>query len=280
MKLLDIVERTSPPGPWVEGETIPWNEPGFSSRMLAEHLSQAHDAASRRFVTIDEHVAWIYETVLGGEPGPVLDLGCGPGFYSSRLARLGCTCTGIDFGPASISYARADAVREGLDCTFMLADMRKAEYGEGYKLALLIFGEFNVFKPEDARLILGKAYAALAPGGKLLLEPHTFAAVEAQGQEARSWYTSPAGLFSSRPHIVLSENFWDVERAVATTRYYVTDAETGDVTRHAASMQAYTDQGYRDLIADCGFTNFQHFPSLTGKVAADGYGLVALVAEK
>ncbi len=280
MNLLDIVARDPQPQPWAEGEKIPWNEPGFSSRMLAEHLSQTHDHASRRFAIIDQHIAWIHETVLGGEPGPVLDLGCGPGFYAGRLARLGCACTGIDFGPASIAYARAEAAREGLDCTYKLADIREAEYGEGYKLVMLIFGELNVFKPEDARLILRKAHAALAPGGKLLLEPHTFAAVEASGQEPGSWYASPAGLFSGEPHIALTESFWDAERAVATTRYYIVDAATSAVTRHAASMQAYTDQGYRDLIAECGFTNFQHFPSLTGKVSPDGFGLVALLAEK
>jgi SAM-dependent methyltransferase len=280
MILLDIVERNPTPEPWAEGEKIPWNEPGFSSRMLAEHLSQAHDAASRRFKIVDRQVAWIHGTVLDGEKVPVLDLGCGPGFYTSRLARLGHPCKGIDFGPASIAYARAEAMREGLDCTYELADIRDADYGEGYGLAMLIFGEFNVFKPEDARMILRKAHAALAPGGTLLLEPHTFAAVEASGEEAESWYASPAGLFSSQRHIVLTENFWDAGLAVATNRYYVVDAATGTVTRHAASMQAYTDQGYRDLIAECGFVRFRHYPSLTGEVAPDGYGLVALLAEK
>jgi hypothetical protein len=57
MNLIDIVNRIPIPEPWVEGEKIPWNEPAFSARMLQEHLSQEHDAASRRFATIDAHVA-------------------------------------------------------------------------------------------------------------------------------------------------------------------------------------------------------------------------------
>ena len=57
--LLDIVRRQQPPGNWVEGEKIPWNDPDFSERMLAEHLTQAHDAASRRAALIDRHVRWI-----------------------------------------------------------------------------------------------------------------------------------------------------------------------------------------------------------------------------
>ncbi len=34
MNLMDIVNRIPSPIPWSEGEKIPWNEPGFSSRML------------------------------------------------------------------------------------------------------------------------------------------------------------------------------------------------------------------------------------------------------
>ena len=48
MNLIDIVNRPLNPAPWAEGEKIPWDEPEFSARMLHEHLSQKHDAASRR----------------------------------------------------------------------------------------------------------------------------------------------------------------------------------------------------------------------------------------
>ena len=106
MNLLDVIHRTSAPEPWAEGDKIPWHDPAFSRRMLREHLSQAHDAASRRAIIIDEHVDWIQREVLLNRSSRVLDLGCGPGLYSSRLAQRGHTCMGIDFGPASIEYAR------------------------------------------------------------------------------------------------------------------------------------------------------------------------------
>ena len=48
MNLLNLTHRTSPPEPWAEGDKLPWHDPDFSRRMLREHLSQAHDAASRR----------------------------------------------------------------------------------------------------------------------------------------------------------------------------------------------------------------------------------------
>src|SRR3712207_6228310 len=98
VNLLDVVHRTPIPDPWAEGEKMPWTpwtDPAFSRRMLAEHLSQAHDRASRRAKTIATHVDWIHRIVLLGRPARILDLGCGPGLYTSRLAALGHECAGI-----------------------------------------------------------------------------------------------------------------------------------------------------------------------------------------
>src|SRR5512140_1576091 len=109
MNLTDIITRNMELEPWAEGEKIPWDDPEFSQRMLKEHLTQQHDAASRRTVTIRKHVQWIHTHLLGSQPARILDLGCGPGLYSSRLAKLGHTCTGIAFSPASIASATEHA---------------------------------------------------------------------------------------------------------------------------------------------------------------------------
>jgi SAM-dependent methyltransferase len=209
VELGDILRREIPPRPWSEGEKIPWNEPGFSRRMLKEHLSQDHDAASRRFELIDQHVHWIHQHVLAGKVTKILDLGCGPGFYTQRFAKLGHECVGIDFSPAAVAYAVKQAAQQGLSCRYDLADIRVVDYGLDYGLVMLIFGEYNVFKPQDACTILAKVFRALRPGGILLLEPHTFTSVQEIGSGAPTWYSSPSGLFSGHPHLYLQENFWD-----------------------------------------------------------------------
>ncbi len=280
MNLIDLVNRVPVPEPWAEGEKIPWNDPAFSARMLREHLSQDHDMASRRSVNIDAHVAWIHQHVLGGKPARVLDLGCGPGLYAQRLARLGHTCVGVDFSPASIAYATTQAAGSGLPLTYLAGDVRLVEYGTGYDLVMFIYGEFNVFKSSDARRILEKAYRALKPEGWLLLEPHTFAAVEALGKVPNSWYTTTGGLFAEKAHFCLTENFWDAERTIATERYLIIDAATGDVTRYASSMQAYTEEQYRALLMACGYRDVRFFPSLRGEVDESTNWLCAIVAQK
>lgn len=280
MQLLDIVTRASAPAPWAEGEKIPWHDPAFSRRMLQEHLSQAHDAASRRFEVIDRHVAWIHDVLPAGRPTRILDLGCGPGFYAHRLAAHGHRVTGIDFAPASIAYGQAQAQARGLDCTFLQDDIRHAEFGTGYGLVMSIFGEFNVFRPDEARTILRKAHQALEPGGILLLEPHTFAMVEQLGRQQPSWYAAESGLFAEQAHLCLQESFWDEAAAVATERYFIVDAHTGAVTRHASSMQAYTDAQYRALLTACGFAQVTLLPTWGDDPATFSEGLLVIHARK
>jgi 2-polyprenyl-3-methyl-5-hydroxy-6-metoxy-1,4-benzoquinol methylase len=280
MELIDITRRRAVPQPWVEGEKIPWNDPDFSQRMLQEHLSQEHDAASRRLRTIDDQVEWIHTRILGSTSGRVLDLGCGPGLYTSRLARLGHTCTGIDFSPASIAYAREHAKTEQLPCDYIQMDIREADYGEGFDLVMLIFGEFNVFKPADARNILAKAARALKSGACLLLEAFNFPAVKEMVAQGKNWYSAQSGLFSDKPHICLIENFWNDELNVATERYYIIDAENGNVHLQAASTQAYTDQEYRDLLTEAGFVEIVSYLSLGMKDSQEPSDFIAIVACK
>ena len=288
MKLIDIVNRQTPPEPWAEGEKIPWNEPGFSQRMLKEHLSQAHDAASRRFEIIDRQVAWIHHDVLSETPTKILDLGCGPGFYTHRLARLGHECVGIDFSPASVAYASTHAhthAREertpadGIE-HYQEGDIRTASYGEDYGLVMQIYGEFNVFRRSEAETIVQKAYNALTAGGFLLLEPHTFEGVRALGAAGRTWYSAESGLFSPEPHLCLEEGFWDAERQVAIERYYIIKATSGEVTRYSASVQAYDEAGYREMLENSGFTDVAFYPSLTGREDANQSPLMAVIARK
>jgi len=256
-----ILTRPMPPEPWAEGEKIPWDEPGFSERMLAEHLSQTHDAASRRTTTVEAQVAWIHDEVLSGEPARILDLGCGPGLYASRLARLGHTVRGIDFSPASIQYARDQATAAGLEIDYQLGDIRETAYradtGAGsaapFDLVMFLFGEINVFRREQAAAILARAAAALVPGGRLLLEASTFEAVRSIGDAPARAQAVESGLFSPKPHDLLEEAFWDEPRSLAMRRWIVVDRESDSVVLHADTTVAYTDGEVGLLVETAGF---------------------------
>jgi SAM-dependent methyltransferase len=280
MNLLELVRRAKALEPWGEGEKIPWYEPGFSRRMLEEHLSQTHDLASRRFDRVDRQVSWIDEEILSHRPSRILDLGCGPGLYTERLSRLGHQCVGIDYSPASIEYARERAHRDQLRCSYLEQDIRTAPYGEGFDLVLLIFGELNVFSSSDARSILERAHAALSDRGVLLLEVHTLSVIREIGERDPSWYTAEPGLFSDRPHLCLRESSWDPSQRTATERYFILDAQTGVAARHGATMQAYSDSEYRSLLCDCGFAGIDFRPSLSRAPEDADDRLMAILASR
>ncbi|MEE4272530.1 MAG: methyltransferase domain-containing protein [Thermoanaerobaculales bacterium] len=278
--ILDIVNRKPDPNPWSEGDNIPWNDPDFSERMLAEHLSQEHDLASRRTATIDDHVEWIFATVLAGRPARVLDLGCGPGLYAHRLASLGCEVVGLDFSPASIRHATKFAVVNGLTCRFVHADLRDEDFGDSFDLVMMVFGQLNVFPRDQAMEIVTKARAALEPGGRFLLEVQVAENIKEGGEAGPSWYAAPSGLFSDRPHLVLQENFWDAESRASTTRFMVVDAETGAVGSYAMSNEAYSEDELESTLRSAGLDDLQSFPSLRGSVPSEETDLPVIVARR
>ena len=286
LTLASLLDRKVPATPWSEGDNLPWDDPAFSERMLAEHLSQQHDRASRRAATIDAQVRFLARQVnheasheLSHENAArVLDLASGPGLYLHRLARLGFRCHGIDFSPAAIRHARRVAAGEALDCTFEQADLRQADLGRGYALVLLVYGQVNVFPRPVARDILSRAHAALAPGGTLVLEPQTPEAVRATGHGDATWTSARSGLFAAGPHLLLEERFWDAPSRTATERWHVVHADTARVERYAMSTCSYDARELVDLLAAIGFVEVRTHPSLTGDDGGATTGLLGMTA--
>jgi hypothetical protein len=100
------------------------------------------------------------------------------------------------------------------------------------------------------------------------------------GEQPSSWYSTEKGLFSDGPHLCLQENFWDAEGNVAIERYYIVNAVTGEVARHSASIQAYTDSQYRSLLVECGFSEVEFYPSMGGSTGSAGSDLTVILSRK
>lgn len=248
-----------PPPPeselWTGRYKIPWDDPDFSRRMLAEHLSQEHDLASRRLDTVTAQVEWLHRRLDEPASPRLLDIGCGPGLYLERFLRLGYDCTGIDFSPASIAHARG---RLGEKVRLELEDIRAADFGTGYDIVLMLYGELNVFSPDECRDILARAHAALNPGGTLFIEPQTFEAVRRMGDSPNNWYVSGeglAGLFSDQPHLCLMTNHWYENARTTLQLFHIIDIADSALTTYRSTTRAWTDDQLLALLAEAGFTN-------------------------
>ena len=243
---------------WDGGHKIPWNEPAFSARILKEHLSQDHHLASRKSVVIKAQCAWITSRCLSGGPASILDLGCGPGLYSRRLAGDSHYYIGLDFSPASIGYAQDTYGAPG-KAEFRLGDAVEADFGGPFELAMMLYGELNVFSPKDCRRILAKAHAALAPGGQLLIERQRFAAVKGLGRAPRSQTRADSGgLFSDRAYVCLTENHWFDGEAVALQCFHVLAQGDDRPVTYRSTTKAWTGVEMETLLREAGFVDVVH----------------------
>ncbi|MFJ8085082.1 class I SAM-dependent DNA methyltransferase [Streptomyces sp. NPDC096205] len=103
------------------------------------------------------------ELVTG--PGPVADLGCGPGRVTARLAALGLDAYGLDLSASMLAVAR----RENPGLRFEQGSMLDLDVPDGH-LAGIVCWYSSIHTPVD-RLpdLFAGFHRALAPGAPLLL---------------------------------------------------------------------------------------------------------------
>lgn len=104
--------------------------------------------------------------------GAALDLGCGSGIWSVRLAERGWDVTGVDLIPRALDRARQRATAAGVDLRLVRGDVTALEdagVGSGYRL-LLDFGCFHDRLTDAQRAAEGRGVSAVAaPDASLLL---------------------------------------------------------------------------------------------------------------
>jgi SAM-dependent methyltransferase len=101
-------------------------------------------------------------------PGPVVDLGCGPGAHALALARRGYDVVGVDGSPRMVEVARARAVRDEVDATFEVHDvsapLRFADASLGGVLAILVLQHLR-----HPAAFIAEIRRCLRPDGHLLI---------------------------------------------------------------------------------------------------------------
>ena len=261
-----LYDRPQPPVPWRHGDNLPWNDPAFSERMLKQHLDQSHAAASRRLPEIRGQVQIMREW-LGLAPGDhLLDVTCGPGLYAAQFARQGISVTGIDFGPASIRYARE--LCQGLPCTFTLGDVREMDFGgQECDAAIYLYGQFTVLKPAESLDVLKRIHAALRPGGRLLLE--ILDDEKFDKKDSAWWYTDTGGLWGDFPYLHLGERTWDPTQRAAIERFHILNLDTGEMQVYGLSDQAYTAKQVIEMLHTAGFGQVEVHPAWDGLALKD-----------
>jgi len=97
----------------------------------------------------------------------ILDVGCGTGNLSLKLARLGCSITGIDISEKMLTFAREKAQKEQLPAEFMSMDASDLEFPEEAFDAVVSMAALEFM--QDQQKTLDEMFRVLKKGGKLLV---------------------------------------------------------------------------------------------------------------
>ncbi|MFX4263632.1 hypothetical protein ACOBQJ_15710 [Pelotomaculum propionicicum] len=92
-----------------------WTDGHTSKKMLEFHLDESVDASSRSMNFIEQSVSWIVDYFNLNSSSDLLDLGCGPGLYTNRLAQKGINVTG-EFEENNLVVEKAYSDVSGREC--------------------------------------------------------------------------------------------------------------------------------------------------------------------
>jgi len=103
--------------------------------------------------------------------GRTLDLGCGSGFWSVRLAKRGWDVTGIDVVPKAVRIARERARGAGVEARFVEGSMTELDAaGVGAEFGLILdFGAVHGLPADQVRAVSREVTAVATDDATLLM---------------------------------------------------------------------------------------------------------------
>lgn len=272
-----LYEYLKKPPIYTPSTTDFWNDEYISKKMLAAHLNPDFEGASRKHKFIDKSVEWIWEIAPPERYYKLLDLGCGPGLYTQRLAEKGYKVTGIDYSQRSIDYAKNTADKLGLEIDYLYQNYLSIAYENQFDVIILIYCDFGVLSDEDRITLLQKAYQALKKGGKLIIDvftPYNYSS----RKEGTSWEIhEDAGFWSNEKHICLN-GFYKYENDTVLDHTVVITKEK--VSAYYLWNHCFTKQSLIDEITKSGFEKYHFYNDVTGQMFTEENATICAVVEK
>jgi SAM-dependent methyltransferase len=237
--------------------------------MLRYHLDPTVDAASRRPEAIEAAVAWTTSAFSLDRGASVLDLGCGPGLYTSRWAAAGADVTGVDFSGRSIAHARETAERDGLRIQYVEADYLAWQPDRTFDLVTMIWCDFSSLGPAQRSVLLASVAAWLAPDGAFLFDVHAVPYLATRQGRTRTVEHPAGGFWAAGPHSETEETFKYPDERVVLERYTIVEPERSWTVWNW--VQAYDPASLSETLRHAGLT----VDAVLGDVAGRPYDSAA-----
>ena len=242
-----------------------WTDEHTSKKMLEFHLNGDVDLSSRNTAFLERSSEWIASHFGIGSETRIADFGCGPGHYTSRLAKYSDNVTGIDFSPRSIEYATDAATQQGLKIDYVNRNYLEYRSDKRFDLIIMIMCDFCALSPDQRSKLLGIFREHLDPGGSVLLDVYSLAAFDKR-QEARSYDLNfMNGFWSDDKYYGFLNTFrYDTEKVFLDKYTIITESETRIVYNW---LQYFSGESLAGEFEGSGFT----IESYMGNVAGAPY---------
>lgn len=273
-----LADSVKKPNLFAKDGTLFWDDPYISQSLLDAHLNPEIDGASRKLATIEKTVYNFIKNSVLKQGDTVLDLGCGPGLYSSRLCRFGIKVTGIDLSKRSIEYAQAKAVEQGLDIAYIHKNFFDIDYAEKFDKVLQVYGEICTFPNEERDRLLKMIHKALKRNGLFIFDVSTPELRKREGLKNR-WYFSEGGFWDPGKHLVLEQGF-DYPDYDTWLDQYTVISEDGECKKYGMWFHDYSLKTITEVLANTGFKVKKTWNSLDGEKYTAGGDWIAIVAQK
>lgn len=280
-KLVQVFEAHEAPALFENSKTQAdfWDNEHISSMLLMAHLNPNWDAASRRPETIDATCHWIQTTLRYQTGQRLLDLGCGPGLYTTRFHEQGLKVTGIDYSKRSLGYAREQAVKGGQAIEYLYKNYLEINYQSVFDLVTLIYCDFGVLSESARSVLLRKIHEALKPGGHFVFDVWTPANSELTSVYKNWFIHEKQGFWKPTPHLELVNKKYFEADSVSLKQHVIVEAETMVSVYHLWE-QCYTPKSITELLNAHGFEVVSITGDLTGTDYDPSSKLMGVVAKK
>ena len=255
-----------------------WTDEHTSEQMLAYHLNTGIDASSRSGKFIDKSVEWIESHFNVGTDTRIADFGCGPGLYSSRLAKCGARVTGIDFSERSIKYARDEAEQLGLSIEYINQNYLDYRTDDHFDVILMIMCDYCALSPSQRMAMLTKFNSLLQPGGSVLLDVYSLNAFN-QRVEANSYAVNMLnGFWSEDKYYGFLNTFKYDSEKVVLDKYTILEAERKRTVYNW--LQYFSSESLLSEFKEAGFVQHELYGNVAGAPFDKTDSEFAIVARK
>lgn len=202
-KIIDLLNDVKP---YKKGTANMWTDKYISEQLLKLHINPDVNIASRKEESIEKIINWILEQ-LDEDANNILDLGCGPGLYTEKLAKKGYKVTGIDFSENSIEYAKDRAKQNNLDVSYICKDYLDLDldFKEKFDLITMIYCDFGVLSIEEREILLKNVYYSLKANGIFIFDALNKDTIDNLTFQ-KNWQFSEGGFWQEKPYMSLSQS--------------------------------------------------------------------------